>query len=78
MALHSQALGAILDVLRGEIVRERADLWVFLWHDPVRLRSTEIDLTPDGQARTIPYDELISRGRDVMPRVEHEMRKDGV
>ena len=68
----------ILDVLRGEIVRERADLWVFLWHDPVRLRSTEVDLTPDGTARTISYDVLISRGRDVMPRVEHEMRKDGV
>ena len=59
-------------------MRERADLWVFLWHDPVRLRSTEVDLTPDGQVRTIPYDYLASRGRDVMPRVEHEMRKDGV
>lgn len=77
-AMTQEKLGAILDVLRGEIVRERADLWVFLWHDPVRLRSTEVDLTPDGTARTISYDVLISRGRDVMPRVEHEMRKDGV
>ena len=77
-AMTQEKLGAILDVLRGEIVRERADLWVFLWHDPVRLRSTEVDLTPDGQVRTIPYDYLASRGRDVMPRVEHEMRKDGV
>lgn len=77
-AMTQEKLGAILDVLRGEIVRERADLWVFLWHDPVRLRSTEFDLTPDGQVRTIPYDYLASRGRDVMPRVEHEMRKDGV
>ena len=77
-AMTQEKLSAILDVLRGEIVRERADLWVFLWHDPVRLRSTEVDLTPDGTARTISYDVLISRGRDVMPRVEHEMRKDGV
>lgn len=77
-AMTQEKLGAILDVLRGEIVRERADLWVFLWHDPVRLRSTEFDLTPDGQVRTIPYDYLASRGRNVMPRVEHEMRKDGV
>ena len=77
-AMTQEKLGAILDVLRGEIVRERADLWVFLWHDPVRLRSTEVDLTPDGTVRTISYDFLTSRGRDVMPRVEHEMRKDGV
>ena len=77
-AMTQEKLDAILDVLREEIVRERADLWVFLWHDPVRLRSTEVDLTPDGTVRTIPYDYLASRGRDVMPRVEHEMRKDGV
>ena len=77
-AMTQEKLDAILDVLREEIVRERADLWVFLVHDPVRLRSTEFDLTQDGQVRTIPYDVLISRGRDVMPRVEHEMRKDGV
>ena len=77
-AMTQEKLEEILAVLRGEIKRERADLWVFLWHDPVRLRSTEVDLTPDGQVRTIPYDYLASRGRDVMPRVEHEMRKDGV
>ena len=77
-AMTQEKLEEILAVLRGEIKRERADLWVFLWHDPVRLRSTEVDLTPDGTVRTIPYDYLASRGRDVMPRVEHEMRKDGV
>ena len=77
-AMTQEKLEEILAVLRGEIKRERADLWVFLWHDPVRLRSTEVDLTPDGTVRTISYDFLTSRGRDVMPRVEHEMRKDGV
>lgn len=77
-AMTPEKLEEILAVLRGEIVRERADLWVFLWHDPVRLRSTEVDLTPDGTVRTISYDYLASRGRDVMPRVEREMRKDGV
>ena len=77
-AMTQEKLEEILAVLREEIVQEQADLWVFLWHDPARLRSTEFDLMPDGTVRTIPYDVLISRGRDVMPRVEHEMRKDGV
>lgn len=77
-AMTEEKLGEILAVLREALVRERADLWVFLWHDPVRLRSTEVDLTPDGRMQTISYDYLASRGRDVMPRVEHEMRKDGV
>ncbi|MGN0776621.1 MAG: bifunctional oligoribonuclease/PAP phosphatase NrnA [Candidatus Ventricola sp.] len=75
-AMTQEKLDAMLDVLRGEIVREQADLWVFLLHDPSRLRSTEFDLTPDGAVRTICYDVLISRGRDVMPRVERDMRKD--
>ncbi|MGN0772641.1 MAG: bifunctional oligoribonuclease/PAP phosphatase NrnA [Candidatus Ventricola sp.] len=77
-AMTEEKLGEILAVLREALAREQADLWVFLVHDPVRLRSTEVDLTPDGQVRTIPYDVLISRGRDVMPRVERAMRKDGV
>lgn len=75
-AMTQAKLGAILNVLRGEIAREQADLWVFLVHDPSRLRSTEFDITPDGAVRTIAYDCLISRGRDVMPRVEREMRKE--
>ena len=77
-AMTEEKLGEILAVLREALAREQADLWVFLVHDPVRLCSTEVDLTPDGQARTIPYDCLISRGRDVMPRVERAMRKDRV
>lgn len=77
-AMTGEKLDAILAVLREALERERADLWVYLVHDPVRLRSTEFDLTPDGRVRTIPYDFLASRGRDVMPRVEREMRKDEV
>lgn len=77
-AMTKEKLEAILAALREELARERADLWVFLAHDPVRLRTTEMDLTPDGRVRTIPYDFLASRGRDVMPRVEREMRKDGM
>ena len=69
-------LGAIMDILRTEIKREEAVLWVYLVHDPVRMRSTEYDLAPDGQIRTIRYDYLASRGKDVMPRVEREMRKE--
>lgn len=74
-AMTREKLSEILGVLRAELARERGDLWVFLLHDPVRMRSTEIDLTPDGRTRTIPYDFLASRGRDVMPRVEREIRK---
>lgn len=77
-AMTEEKLEAILAVLREALAREQADLWVYLVHDPVRLRSTEYDLTPDGQVRTIPYDFLASRGKDVMPRVEREMRKDRV
>lgn len=69
-------LGAIMDILRTEIKREEAVLWVYLVHDPVRMRSIEYDLAPDGQIRTIQYDYLASRGKDVMPRVEREMRKE--
>ena len=77
-AMTQEKLEAILAVLRGEIVREQADLWVFLVHDPSRLRSMEYDLTPDGAVRRVAYDCLISRGRDVMPRVERDMRKEEV
>jgi len=75
-ALTKEKLDAILGVLRGEIVREQADLWVYLHHDPVRMRSTEYDVTPDGQINVIAYDFLASRGKDVMPRVERAMRKE--
>lgn len=71
-----EKLSDILAVLRTELARERGDLWVFLVHDPVHMRSTEIDLTSDGRVRTIPYDFLASRGRNVMPRVEREMREE--
>lgn len=76
-AMTPEKLDAILNVLRVEIAREQADLWVYLVHDPVRMRSTEYDMTPDGGVTMIAYDFLASRGKDVMPRVERAMREAG-
>ena len=69
-------LNAILSILHSEMAAEYADLWVYLVHDPMRMRSMEYDLTPDGQIKTIQYDYLASRGKDVMPRIERELRKE--
>jgi len=69
-------LEGILKILKKEMKREQANLWAYLVHDPVRMRSTEYDLMPDGQVKTIEYGYLASRGKDVMPRIEREMRKD--
>ena len=76
-AMTMPRLEGILGVLREKIAGEQADLWVYLVHDPVRMRSTEYDLTPDGGVRVTEYGYLASRGKDVMPRVEREMRKAG-
>jgi len=75
-AMTRERLDAILRILQDEIVRERADLWAYLVHDPVRMRSMEYDIFPDGRVQEIDYGYLASRGRDVMPRIEREMRKD--
>ncbi len=64
----------IFAVLREAIACEQADLWVFLVHDPVKMRSTQYNLTADGAVETIEYNCLASRGKDVMPRVERAMR----
>ena len=66
----------ILGALRAALVREGAALWVYLVHDPVEGCSTEYDLTPDGRVTVRHYGALISRGKDVMPRVEADMRKE--
>lgn len=68
-----EKLEGILGVVREELTRSGASLWVFLHHDPIALRSVEFDLTPDGELKVIRYDGLVSRGKDVMPRVEREM-----
>lgn len=73
-AMTEERLAAVFRVLRGEVAREQADLWVFLVHDPMRLRSMEYHLSPDGTVKTIVHDCLVSRGKDVMPRVERAMR----
>lgn len=69
-----EKLGKILGVLREAVVREGACLWVFLVHDPAAMRSAEYDIAPDGAVRMQSYEYLASRGKDVMPRVEREMR----
>lgn len=71
-----ERLDAILEMLKAELLKEQGDLWVYLVHDPVRMRSMEYDVFPDGQVREIAYGYLASRGKDVMPRIEREMRKD--
>ena len=76
-AMTQDRLEAILGVIREALREEGAALWVFLIHDPVAGRTTEIDVTPDGYAARRDYDRLLSRGRDVMPRVEREMTGEG-
>lgn len=73
-AMTQDKLDAILAVLREAIAQEGADLWVFLVHDPRRGRSMQVNLAPDGSTERIDYDYLVSRGKDVMPRVERAMR----
>lgn len=75
-AMTEKRIDAILYILREELKQESADLWVYLIHNPMLMRSTEYDLLPDGSVKVIEYDYLVSRGKNVMPRVEREMRKE--
>lgn len=75
-AMTPDRLRGIVDVLREALAEEGAAMWVYLVHDPVNMRSTEYDLLPNGRIQLIEYDYLVSRGKNVMPRVEREMRKD--
>ena len=71
-AMTADRLDAILCEIRLAVREEGAQLWVFLSHDPEAGRSTEYDVSADGRVTRIEYDRLISRGSDVMPRVERE------
>lgn len=71
--LPESRLAALLSVLRSQMQLENAARWVFVIQDPVCLRTTEIDLSPDGSENRIEYSRLVSRGKDIMPRVEREM-----
>ena len=72
-----ERLEAILEAARAALLLAGADRWVFLHHDPIAMCTTQYDLTPGGGTRVYRYDYLASRGRDVMPRVEREMRMEG-
>lgn len=72
-AMTPDTLDAILGVLRAAVRAESAALWVFLVHDPEAGRSTEYDVAADASVTRIGYDRLISRGSDVMPRVERAL-----
>ncbi len=72
-AMTEELLAQILDILKEEIAREQAALWVFIVQDPAKGRTSEYDIAPDGTVREIAYDFLASRGKNVMPRVEREM-----
>lgn len=76
-AVDGEALDAILGVLREAVRAEEAALWVFLVHEPLAMRSTQYDITPDGRVAVRRFDYLASRGKDVMPLVERAMRKAG-
>ncbi|MBQ7052172.1 MAG: DHH family phosphoesterase [Clostridia bacterium] len=76
-AMTDARLEEIMNVLRAELIAEGAALWVYLVHNPMAMRSTQYDLLPDGSVVKTEYDCLVSRGKDVMPRVEKMMRKAG-
>lgn len=72
-AMTPERLEAILREVRMALLESGAALWVFLHQDPVAMRTTELDVYPDGRAVRIDYDYLASRGKNVMPRVEREL-----
>lgn len=75
-AMTAERLEAIFSVLRRAVREEEACLWVFLVHDPIAGRSFEYDISPDGSVEKTAYDQLISRGKNVMPQVEKRFYKD--
>lgn len=74
-AMTQERLSAILSEVRAALRESGAARWVFLVQDPVRARTEEYDLTPDGGIKHTGYDFLASRGKNIMPRVEREIRR---
>lgn len=70
-----ERLSAILSEVRAALSESGAARWVFLVQDPVRGRTEEYDLTPDGGVEHTGYGFLASRGKNIMPRVEQEIRQ---
>lgn len=67
-----ETLCALLEQAQARRRESGAQLWVLLHHDPVAMRSCEYHVTQGGVAQ-MQHDRLISRGRDVMPRIERTM-----
>lgn len=73
--MKKEKLEEILNVLREEVLRENAAMWVYLAGNPVAGCSAEYDVYPDGTVEEIRYDFLASRGKNVMPRVERMIQE---
>ena len=74
-AMTQSLLNAILKALHAQLRLSGADLWVFLVHDPLAMRSTRYDVAPDGRVTVTEYGMLASRGKTVMPEVERMLRE---
>lgn len=58
----------LLKIVRQERTMRNADMWVLLLHDPVHGNTVEYDITDE--VTVIDHGALISRGSNVMPRIE--------
>ncbi len=58
----------LLKIVRQERIKCNSDMWVLLLHDPVHGNTIEYDITDE--VKVIDHGALISRGSNVMPRIE--------
>lgn len=68
-----RTLDALIAAAREAMTEEGARLFVLLWHDPAAGNTVEYDIYDDGRTKRRDHGRLVSRGRDVMPRVEREL-----
>lgn len=70
-----ELMDALLLTLKAALAANGADLWAFLYQNPIAMNSVEYDIWPDGAVDVIDHGRLLSRGKDVMPRIERRMRE---
>lgn len=68
-------LGALLRAVLEQLRARGAALWVLVWQDPFAGATAEYDVTPDGDVTVRRYDRLVSRGQEIMPRVERTLAR---